>query len=398
VRVGVVSTSFPRHEGDGAGRFVLEHARALARAGHSTEVLAPEPGTGALPASVGGCSVSWVPYLRPRALERTFYGAGSPENLARDPLAWLGVLPFVRALDAAVEERVHRWDAIVSHWALPCALVAGRHARGRPHLAVFHSADVTALRYAPSRVLATIAKRATALQFVCGAHRDAFCARVPWLDARVRVLPMGIASTPSKTPRDGRVRRLLAVGRLVPIKRMDRLIEAIDGLDGVELVIAGDGPERARLERRARGARVELTGAVPYRELGELFDRADAFVVASGRSRLGREEGVPHSMLEAMLRSLPIVATNTGGIGEVVRDGVDGLLVPPDDAGALRRAIAALRDDAELARSMGDRARARATGYTWDVQAPALHALLFGTAAPGIDSTTDARRSPLPAG
>lgn len=397
MKIGVVTTSFPRFEGDGAGRFVLEHALALAQAGHSIEVLAPEPRSGVLPTAVRGCSVTWVPYLRPRALERTFYGAGSPENLARDPLAWLGVVPFVRALDAAVRERMQRWDAVVSHWALPCALVAGRYARGRPHLAVFHSADVTALRHAPSAVLATIASRATALQFVCSAHRDSFCIRVRDVDARVLVLPMGIANAPPMTRRN-RVRRLLAVGRLVPIKRTHRLIEAMRGLDDVELVIAGDGPERARLERLARGARVEFTGHLAERELARLFDRADAFVVPSGRSRFGREEGVPHSMLDAMIRSLPVVATTTGGIAEVVRDGVEGLLVPPDDASSLRSAIARLRDEPALARDLGERARARATGYTWDVQAPALHALLFGFTAPAIESATDARTSPLQAG
>jgi hypothetical protein len=133
-----------------------------------------------------------------------------------------------------------------------------------------------------------------------------------------------------------------------------------------------------------------------------------------------------------MIRSLPIVATKTGGMAEVVRDGVEGLLVPPDDASALRSAIATLRDDPALARELAERARVRAMSYTWDVQAPLLQALLFGVAglegaaapravecdspaahssslgfaepsqlrgvAPAVEPATDARTSPLPAG
>jgi glycosyltransferase involved in cell wall biosynthesis len=380
MRIGVITTSFPRFEGDGAGRFVLEHSLALARAGgHAIEVIAPEPREGSLPTGLDGFEVHWVPYLRPRSIERTFYGAGTPENLARDPWAWLGIVPFVAALDRAIARRAHRWDAIVSHWALPCGLVAGRHARGRPHLAVFHSADVTALRHSPPAVHAAIARGATALQFVCDAHRTSFCSRLRSPSPPVWVAPMGIAGRERVPARSGPVRTLLSMGRLVPIKGLHRAIDAIAELDAT-LVIAGDGPERAALEAhaRARGAQVEFTGPVFGRAREELFRRADAFVLPSGRSRFGREEGVPHSMLEAMIRSLPVIATRTGGIGEVVRDGVEGLLVAPGDARGLRAAIEHLASDPPLARAMGENARTRARGFTWDAQAAALHTLLFG--------------------
>jgi hypothetical protein len=81
VRVGLLTTSYPRSQGDVAGSFVQGFARALADQGHAVEVLSPEPAeSGALARSfTPGVSVTWVPYLRPRSLQRTFHGAGSTD-------------------------------------------------------------------------------------------------------------------------------------------------------------------------------------------------------------------------------------------------------------------------------------------------------------------------------
>src|SRR5687767_972145 len=122
----MLTTSFPRGDGDVAGAFVLGFAQALAARGHAIEVLAPEPAErGAREPAWEGVEVKWVPYVRPRAWARTFYGAGAPENVARDPRAWIGVATWPVALARAAREAVGGWDAIVSHWALPGAIVAG---------------------------------------------------------------------------------------------------------------------------------------------------------------------------------------------------------------------------------------------------------------------------------
>jgi len=125
MRIGVLTTSFPRTDDDISGSFVLGFARELAARGHTLEVLAPEPAERVAAPQLPGVSTHWVPYLRPRSLQRTFYGAGVPDNLRRDARAWLGVVPFPLALLRACAARESRWDALISHWALPCALVAG---------------------------------------------------------------------------------------------------------------------------------------------------------------------------------------------------------------------------------------------------------------------------------
>ena len=180
MKVGMPTTSFPKHPADPSGAFVLGMARALAARGHDVEVLAPAPAGGAAPwtAPAPGVRVTWVRYAWPRGLQRTFHGAGAPETLARDPLAWPGTALYPGALAHAVHSRGRRWDALVSHWGVPCGIVGSALAQGRPHVAFFHSGDVHVLSRLPrplgARLARVIARGATTLAFVSEVLRQAF--------------------------------------------------------------------------------------------------------------------------------------------------------------------------------------------------------------------------------
>lgn len=393
MRLGLVTTSFPRFDGDIAGSFVLGFARALAERGHEVHVLAPEPahrhGSGQWP----GIRVEHVPYVRPRALSRTFYGAGVPDNLRRDPLAWVGLATFPVALWRRAARSLAPCDAIASHWALPSALVAGAVRGERPHLAVLHSADVHALCTLPMgpALARRVARGATALLFVSTDHRDRFLSLLPpvaraHVASRCHVSPMGI-DAPSSSPGGKREARrrlglgrftVLSMGRLVPIKGLDRAVEAVAGRGDRELVIAGEGPEREALARLAtqRNARVRFVGTASGDRKRDLLRAADAFVLPSIRTRSGRTEGLPTALLEAMAAGLPVVATGVGGIGRVVRDGRNGLLVPPGDGAALAAALDRLAANPSLRRRIGRAARTAAKRYAWPELAPHLEALL----------------------
>ena len=134
---------------------------------------------------------------------------------------------------------------------------------------------------------------------------------------------------------------VLTLARLEQQKGLTYLLEATARLPEVDLVIAGEGSERAALERHARtlgiAERVSFLGF--RRDTASLLASADLFVLPSVL------EGLPLAVLEAMAARLPVVATDAGGTGEVVRDGETGLLVPPGDVGALAIAIRRLLDD-----------------------------------------------------
>jgi glycosyltransferase involved in cell wall biosynthesis len=142
-------------------------------------------------------------------------------------------------------------------------------------------------------------------------------------------------------------RQIVSVARLVPIKGLSYLIRAMVHVKDGSLVIIGDGPERRRLELLSRhlelSDRVFFTGWIGERStILKYLRQAAVFVLPS------LSEGRPRVLIEAMACGLPVVATNVGGVPEVVVDGVNGLLVPPRDEKALAKAIERVFNDVEF--------------------------------------------------
>jgi glycosyltransferase involved in cell wall biosynthesis len=157
--------------------------------------------------------------------------------------------------------------------------------------------------------------------------------------ARVDVLPNPAPQVGDLPPRDELRDRfdmngdmLAFAGRLGAQKALDVGFAAVDAVDGVSLLVAGDGEERARLEALA-GPRVRFLGPQPREQILELFRAADASLLSSSW------ENFPHTVVESLAVGTPVIATRVGGVAEVVRDGENGLLVEPGDAGALADAI-----------------------------------------------------------
>jgi glycosyltransferase involved in cell wall biosynthesis len=162
--------------------------------------------------------------------------------------------------------------------------------------------------------------------------------------------------------------RLISVARLSPEKGLDVLLAAVDGLP-VELVIAGTGPEEERL-RQLAGNNVTFLGNVERDALPGLYAGADVAVVPS------RSEPWGMVMNEAALAGLPLISTTApGGARELVEDGANGFLVPPDDVGALRAAIVRMAEDPGFRLAAGQRSREIAAAFTPDAWADAVAGL-----------------------
>ena len=177
---------------------------------------------------------------------------------------------------------------------------------------------------------------------------------------RIHIVPNALAAHPAPLDRH-EARRVLGlpaqglvagwVGRVSREKGIDVFIDAVASLQDrvIQAAIVGDGPERSTESARAESiapSRFLWLGAVP--DASRYFAAFDLFVMSS------RTEGLPMVMLEAMAAGTPIVATNVGGIPDLISPG-EGVLVPPEDPGALAGAIRATLDDHE-----GATARARA--------------------------------------
>ena len=159
----------------------------------------------------------------------------------------------------------------------------------------------------------------------------------------------------------------LGVGRLVPKKGFDVLIEACALLRrwglGVQVTIAGeDGAHGTEVRRRIAARRladaVRLAGPLGQTALLAEYRRATVFCLPCRVAADGDRDGIPNVLVEAMACGLPVVTTGVSGIPELVVDGVNGLLVPSEDPQALAEAIARLHRDPALAERLGRAAQA----------------------------------------
>jgi glycosyltransferase involved in cell wall biosynthesis len=327
MRLGVVTTSYPRFAGDPAGSFVAAHVAATRALGHELDVIA-----------AGDRAVNG----ETRVASRLFYGAGGPEELERGG-ASLAAASFTARLALAVARRTRSWDAAFAHWLAPSALAA---LPARRLLAIAHGGDIHALRRAHllGPVLYALRARNARLAFVAGDLLDLSRAAAPplsrWLDTAAIVQPMGIDLARFAAIQRAPTRTILVVARLVPIKGVDVAIRAARELDA-DLVIAGDGPERAALERLvADGARpesrVRFVGAVDPDQRDRLLATAACVVVPSRVLPSGRTEGTPMIALEALAAGVPVVASEVGGLRALAPA---ARLVSPDDPTALAAAI-----------------------------------------------------------
>jgi len=263
-----------------------------------------------------------------------------------------------------------RPDVVLCYMTMNSGLVGAMAAAlcGAPFV-VWQRVESESLLHAPRwerRLAFAIHKRATAqwLQaesFVGSMQREyAAAGRAadwPRIAARVRVLGNGI-DLPASSSLTPPPRQFLFVGRLVEQKDLGTLIDAVRAVPEAECVLVGDGPLRAGLESRARGAAVRFLGAQPHDRIPALLAASRALVLCS------RWEGVPNVVLEALAHGRPVIATPVGAVADLVQDGVNGRLIPIGDAAALAGALREMLDDAAW-RRLASGARASVERFSW---------------------------------
>jgi glycosyltransferase involved in cell wall biosynthesis len=317
MRVAVLTTSYPRFPGDVVGRFVADAVEHVRRRGVDVEVVGPE--------QFRGFGLT--------------YGHGVVGNLRRRP--WRAALgPALLASFVRAARRVDA-DLLHAHW-LPAGWVAAR--TGKPYVVQVWGTDVELATRAPRLALPVLrgARLVIAASTALAESARALGA------TEVRVIPSGV-DVPPEVGDEASPPEVLYAGRLSPEKGVQELVDAAQGLN---LVVAGDGPLRARVPA--------ALGFVPHDELERLYARAAVVVCPS------RREGFGVACLEAMAHGRPVVATAVGGLLDLVVDAETGLLVPPRDPAALRIALERLLGDADLRRRLGAAGRRRAQErFSW---------------------------------
>lgn len=171
--------------------------------------------------------------------------------------------------------------------------------------------------------------------------------------------------------------KIICISRLTRRKGINYLIEAMEKLvqkhPDLSLQIVGEGDAKAELEEQSQranlGSKVEFKGRIPHEKLPEIYNSADVFVLPS------LNEGMSNTMLEALSSGLPMIATDTGGSKELVRDGENGFIVKMKDPADIALKIEKLITNPELARSMGEKSRELAESMSWSSVARSYYEL-----------------------
>lgn len=300
MKVAVLTTSYPRWEGDPAGVFVARLVEAVRAHGVVVEIVSP-------------------------ATFRHFgiaYGHGIVGNLRAAPWKALLLPAFLASFALAARRAARDADVVHAHW-LPSGLVG--LATRKPLVVQPWGSDVALAPWLARFVLRRAGIVVAASTFLAQGARDA------------RIVPVPV-EVPEHVGEPEEPPHVLFVGRLSEEKGIVDFLEATEGL---ARVIVGDGPLRGRVP--------EALGWVPPERLGAYYERAAVVCVPS------RREGYGMVAREAMAYGRPVVTTGVGGLGDL--ESVE--LVPPGDTAALRVAIERLLADRELRERLGRTARER---------------------------------------
>jgi phosphatidylinositol alpha-1,6-mannosyltransferase len=270
-----------------------------------------------------------------------------------------------------------------------------------PYAVVLHGAEVTVPGRLPGtrRLLAPVLRGANHV-IAAGSYPSAEADRAAGRPLPTTIVPPGV-DTDLFRPLDDDARRqararlglpvdgplIVGISRLVPRKGFDALIRAAallaPGRPGLTVAIVGGGRDRKRLERLAAraGAPVRFLGRIPFGDLPDAYACGDVFAMLCRNRWAGLEqEGFGIVFLEAGAAGVPVVAGASGGVRDAVADGETGLVVDrPADPEAVADALAAVLDDADRRRTMGEAARRRAVeAFSYDVLADRLWLALQG--------------------
>jgi len=391
LKICVVSSSYPRFKGDGAGNFIHDMCLHLSKAGDRVTVVAPHAFGSRFYENLDGVEVYRFPYWFSAKSQAFAYGYGMWENARSAPWTFAQIpLYMIQCVRGYIGlDMVNDFDVIFPQWALPSGLACTiARARLRKAVAVFcHGSDVFLARKGLLRraVAYTLANSDLVL---ANAGATARRAREIYPNINVHVVGIGVdlnkfRSKAENVPKDGKVKNLLFVGRLSDQKGIRLLIKAMRNIAArcdARLDVVGDGPLREELQQICFQSgiqdKVRFLGSRPHDEIPSHIARSDLVVVPSITTRTGRTEAFGAIILEAMASGKAVVAGNVGGIPELVRDGVNGLLVDASNENELSEAVIRLLGDDELRERMGREGRRLAENHSWEVVASRIHNLL----------------------
>lgn len=334
----MTASTFPRWEGDTEPRFVLDLAKAMLTEYDVTVLVPAFPGAESR-AEIEGVKVVRYHYLPFHSMETLCYPGAIVPRIKEKKIRILQVPFLLLGLWGYLWKHHKEYDLIHAHWLIPQGIV--QSCFSDKYIVTGHGGDVTSLNVS---VLKTLKKRCLSRAKAVTVVSEKLKTDVLEICQRdnVHVVPMG-CDTSMFSPdhrqenyfgqREQKV--VLFVGRLAEKKGVTYLIEAMKEIDAL-LVVAGSGPCEAQLREQALADKLNVLflGAKTHEELKTIYASADVFAMPSVTAQDGDQEGFGLVMLEAMASGLPVVAFESGGIPQLIKNEENGLLCKEKDVEA----------------------------------------------------------------
>ena len=386
MKVLVIGSVYPRFHEDAEVPWLRTSIAHLKKAGLGIQVLAPAY-KGLKSHEIDGVKVNRFRYA-PASWEILTHEEGAPSKMASKPWLQLLAIPYIISgfFKCIGICRKFRPDVIHAHWPFPHAYIALGAAKlfKIPLVLNFHGAELLLIRkkkwvkpllkFAIGQAQAVFANSS----FTAGKIKALRNVDVEWspygttLESGSTSAGNGGTSAIVPHPVNGKF-KILFVGRHIERKGICYLIEAAKHLprDQFEIRIVGVGDLTDKLKAQAEeiedAAEIIFTGKLSSEELANEYRTANVFTLPAIVDSKGDTEGLGVVLIEAMELGLPVVASNVGGIPDVVVDGVSGILVPEKDPEALAGAYRRLAADPGLVKQLLEGAQKRiAECFSWD--------------------------------
>jgi len=359
MKVISIVTSFPRNEKDVLVPWIIRLIKELRSKDIESEVFTSSY-CGISDEIRDGIKVIRFRYFF-KKWEKLSHDMSVPEKLKSNKLYFL-ILPFFilfGTISATTYARKNDFDIIHVHFPFPLALfgIAMKIVSKKPMIVTCHGSEVNMakrnsvfraifkwmMKYADSITVNSLFMKKELVKII--GNRE------------IEIIPMGSGATENEGGKEDRAKyddkiRILFVGRLIKLKGVVHLIEALKMLDLEKhrLDIVGDGPERERLEEMAAdsSSQIKFHGYLKGEKLEAMYNMADIFVLPSIVDDHGYTEGLGTVIIEAIICGIPVIGSNVGGIPDIIIDKKTGLLVSQKDPKSIADAITYISNNPNL--------------------------------------------------
>ena len=367
----MTASTFPRWEGDTEPRFILDLAKAV-NAYYDVTVLAPA-GIGARDSEImEGVKVIRYHYLPVHKWETLCYPGAIVPRIKEKKIRALQVPFLFMALWVTLLRLKSKFDIVHVHWLIPQGIVQGLV--GGRYVITCHGTDLTSMNSGIVRKMKQLCiNKARHVTVVSKKLYEILTEVYNVPDEKISIISMGCSlSSFSPKFRDERLldadgsKSVLFVGRLVEVKGVKYLIDAMEYVEA-KLYIVGTGPDEEMLKKRAEkySNKVIFLGSKSHQELAALYASADVCVFPSIHASDGTEEGFGLVILEAMASGTPVVASRSGGIVDIIEDGVNGLLTQEKNVKQLSECINSVLNDWKLSQRIIKNANETVKSYDY---------------------------------